>query len=217
LDPDVVVVASGNGPGLTLPGAERVVAADGGLDRALELGLAVDVVVGDLDSVTPAALAAAEAAGARVARHPRAKDATDLELALEEAVAGGARRALVVASAEGRLDQLLGSLLLLAAERFRGLEVDALVGEALVHVVHGGRTLRGAPGELVSLLAVGGPARGVVTEGLEYPLRGETLEPGASRGISNVFTATEARVALETGVLLAVRPDGPDGPGRPAS
>jgi thiamine pyrophosphokinase len=208
LDPDVVVVASGKGPGLTLPAAGTVIAADGGLDRALDLGLAVDVVVGDLDSATPAALAAAETAGARVVRHPRAKDATDLELALEEAAAGGARRALVVASAEGRLDHLLGSILLLAAERFRGLELDALVGEALVHVVRGERTLRGAPGELVSLLAVGGPARGVVTEGLEYPLRGETLEPGSTRGISNVFTGAEAFVALESGVLLAIRPGG---------
>ena len=83
VDPDVVVVASGEGPELTLPDAKSVVAADGGLLRARGLGLTVDVVVGDLDSVTPEALAAAEAAGARVVRHPQAKDATDLELALD--------------------------------------------------------------------------------------------------------------------------------------
>ena len=134
-DLDVVVVASGEGPELTLPRATRVVAADGGLLRARALGLDVDVVVGDLDSATPEALAAAETAGARVVRHPPAKDATDLELALDEAAALGASRVLVVASAEGRLDHLLGSLLLLAADRYAALELDALVGEALVHVV----------------------------------------------------------------------------------
>ena len=109
-----MVVASGEGPELTLARATRVVAADGGLLRARALGLDVDVVVGDLDSVTPEALAAAEAAGARVVRHPPAKDATDLELALDEAAALGASRVLVVASAEGRLDHLLGLLLLLS-------------------------------------------------------------------------------------------------------
>jgi thiamine pyrophosphokinase len=208
VDLDVVVVASGQGPDVALPPARAVVAADGGLLRARALGLDVDVVVGDLDSATPEALAAAEAAGARVVRHPQAKDATDLELALDEAVALGATRVLVVASAEGRLDHVLGSLALLAAERYAALELDALVGNALVHVVRGERRFAGSPGELLTLVPLGGPAEGVATEGLEYPLTRETLEPGTTRGVSNVFTGSEARVALDAGVLLAIRPAG---------
>ena len=43
---------------------------------------------------------------------------------------------------------------------------------------------------------------------LEYPLAGETLAAGTTRGVSNVFTETEARVVVESGVLVAVRPDG---------
>jgi thiamine pyrophosphokinase len=68
------------------------------------------------------------------------------------------------------------------------------------------RLLAGRVGEVVSLLALHGPAVGVETEGLVYPLRGEMLAPGSSRGISNVFAAEKARVSLETGALLAVRP-----------
>jgi thiamine pyrophosphokinase len=206
VNPDVVVVASGQGPVVTLPSAGTVVAADGGLDRAVALGLRADVVVGDLDSVSPEALAEAEAAGARVVRHPEAKDATDLELALDEAVSLGARRVLVVASGEGRLDHLLASLVLLGSERYAALELDALVGAAVVHVVRGERILSGGTGELLTLVPLGGPAHGVTTEGLEYPLRGETLEPGSTRGVSNVFTGDVARVTLTSGVLLAIRP-----------
>ena len=44
----------------------------------------------------------------------------------------------------------------------------------------------GAPGEFVSLLPVHGPAEGVTTEGLEYPLHGETLAPGTTRGLEHV-------------------------------
>ena len=62
------------------------------------------------------------------------------------------------------------------------------------------------PGALLTLLALGGAATGVVTEGLEYPLAAETLEPGSSRGVSNVFAATEARLTVASGVLLAIRP-----------
>ena len=116
-EPDVVVVASGAGPSVAVPGAPTVIAADGGLDRATALGLDVDVVIGDLDSASEAAVVAAERAGARIVRHPVAKDATDLELALDEAVRIGAHRVLVIASAEGRLDHLLGSLLLLGPEQ----------------------------------------------------------------------------------------------------
>jgi thiamine pyrophosphokinase len=203
---DVVVVASGPGPEVTVPRAQTVVAADGGLLRARALGLDVDVVVGDLDSVTPEALAAAEAAGARIVRHPQAKDATDLELALDEAVALGARRVVVVASAEGRLDHLVASLLLLAAERYATLELDALVGVALVHVVRGERRLSGVPGELLTLVPLGGPATGVTTDGLEYPLAGETLQPGTTRGVSNVFVDETATVRVGSGTVLAIRP-----------
>jgi len=208
VDPDVVVVASGEGPKLTLPAAGAVVAADGGLQRARELGLAVDLVVGDLDSVTPEALAAAEEAGARVVRHPAAKDATDLELALDAAMALAPERIVVVGSDGGRLDHLLGSLLLLGSERYSGLELDAFVGDALVHVIRDERTLAGTPGELLTLLPVGGPATGVETAGLEYPLARETLEPGTSRGISNVFAAETATVSVEAGTLFAIRPGG---------
>ena len=205
----IVVVAAGEGPAVVsaLPAGSVVIAADGGLDRARELGLEPDLVVGDLDSVTPEALAEAEQRGTRILRHPTAKDATDLELALDEALALAPERIVVVASASGRLDHLLAALLLLGSERLAAVEIDAFVGDALVHVIRGERRLTGRPGEMVTLSAVHGPAVGVSTDGLEYPLERETLHPGSSRGVSNLFAAPTARIAVAGGVLLAIRPD----------
>lgn len=211
MTPDTVVVFSGGPkPGSrsieSVPARSLVVAADRGAEHALALGLSVDVAVGDFDSITPGVLAALERAGGRIERHPAAKDSTDLELALDAAMAFRPRRILVVGGAGGRLDHLLGELLLLGAEAYAGVELDALLGRATIHVVRRERLLAGRVGELVSLVALHGPAVGVVTEGLAYPLRGETLAPGSSRGISNLFAARDARVALESGVVLAVRP-----------
>ena len=206
----VVVVAGGPGrhaPTLEIPQGAPVVAADSGIDLALALGLRVDTAVGDFDSVTPAGLDAVRAAGARVERHPEAKDATDLELALLAAVALGPRRILVVGSDAGRLDHLLSTMLLLSSERFAGVEIDASLGAATAHVIRGGRRLAGEIGELISLFAAHGPATGVTTDGLEFPLQRETLEPGSSRGVSNVFASGTARIEVENGVLLAVRPE----------
>jgi hypothetical protein len=39
-----------------------------------------------------------------------------------------------------------------------------------------------------------------------FPADGEALEPGSSRGVSNVFERATAHVTVERGVLLAVRP-----------
>lgn len=208
----VVVFAGGARPGLgavaSIPRDAVVVGADRGAEHALGLGLRVELAVGDFDSISPAALAALERAGARVERHPMAKDVSDLELALDAALTFESRRVLVVGGLGGRLDHLLGELLLLGAEAYAGVQMDAQLGRAAVHVVRGERALVGTPGELVSLLAVHGAATGVFTEGLVYPLRGEALLPGSSRGLSNLFVDREARLRLESGVLLAVRPAG---------
>jgi thiamine pyrophosphokinase len=198
----VVVLAGGpDRPAVgALPAAVAVIAADGGA----ELGWPVDLLVGDLDSISVETLAGIEC----VERHAVEKDATDLELALTAALRFGSERILVLGSAGGRLDHLFGSLLILAAEAYAGVRVDAQFGEAAMHVVRGERTLFGDPGELVSLFAVHGPAIGVATEGLVYPLRGERLEPGSSRGVSNVFAESEARIGVERGVVVVVRPSG---------
>ncbi|HLF68880.1 MAG TPA: thiamine diphosphokinase, partial [Gaiellaceae bacterium] len=197
---------------LAVPLGAAVVAAEGGLDHAHALGLEVTVAVGDFDSASPEAVREAEADGVLVDRHPADKDATDLELALETALTFAPRRILVLAGAGDRLDHLLGALLLLGSARWSAVEIDAEIGPARVHVIRGQREIAGRAGELVSLLALHGPAEAVWTEGLVYELRGETLEPGSSRGVSNLFATDTARVSVERGVVLAVRP-APNGGG----
>jgi thiamine pyrophosphokinase len=206
----IVVVAGGDAvdPAHLDPIAHEalVIAADSGIERAVELGLRVDVAVGDFDSVAPAALAAVEAAGAAVERHPAAKDATDLELALDAALALRPERVLVVGGHGGRLDHFLANAVLVAAPRYAGVEIKAQMGPARVTVVRDVATLEGLPGDLVSLVPVHGGATGVTTDGLAYPLHGEDLLPGSTRGVSNVLVGDEATVRLVGGVLLAVQP-----------
>lgn len=201
-----VVVLSGGPPpqaALELPPGAKVVTANGGAELARQLDLQVDLAVGDFDSVSKDRLSHVLA----FERHPEAKDATDLELAMQAALRLGAERVLLIGSDGGRLDHLFGGLQLLASPSFTGVQVDAQLGPSLVHVIRHDRTIAGRQGELVSLFAMHGDALGVSTQGLRYPLEAETLQPGSSRGVSNVFEAPLARVTLVEGVLLAVRPD----------
>lgn len=213
---DTVIVVTGGDPvdGDLLgqvPSGALVIAADSGIDHALAVGLAIDVAVGDFDSVSPAALQAAVDAGAVLERHPAAKDSTDLELALDAALVCGARRIVVLGGHGGRLDHLLANALLLASPRYAGTELVAHMGQARVAVVRSHAALQGSTGDLVSLLAVHGRARGVTTHGLLYPLQDAEMLPGSTRGVSNELMQSEASVHVEDGVLLAVQP-GPSDP-----
>ena len=204
----VVVVAGGDPPTpeeiTRLPADPVVVAADAGLDHALAAGLTVAVAVGDMDSVSPAALAAAEQLGTRIERHPADKDQTDLELALELA-ARLADQVIVIGAAGGRLDHLIGNLTVLAAPQWSGVDIEAWLGNARAVVVHGQRALDVEPGATVSLFALGAAAR-VTTAGLAWPLNDELLEPLTSRGVSNRSTGSSPEISVSEGVVLAVIP-----------
>ncbi|HUS60678.1 MAG TPA: thiamine diphosphokinase, partial [Acidimicrobiales bacterium] len=182
----VIVVTGGDAVDVArladLPSGALVIAADSGIDHALALGLHVDVAIGDFDSVSPPALRLVAAAGARVERHPEAKDETDLELALDAAIARGARRIHVLGGHGGRLDHFLANALLLASPRYAAVEIVAWMGTALVTVVRDTAVLTGRPDDLVTLLAAHGPAAGVTTQGLRYALDDEVLLAGSTRG-----------------------------------
>jgi thiamine pyrophosphokinase len=187
-------------------GTPLIIAADSGLHEAQAGGWATDLVIGDLDSVDPARLQVAEEAGARVDRYPAAKAATDLELALDAAVAAGAERIVVVGGHGGRVDHFLANLLLLGSDRFASSSISALLGPAWVHLVRRTATWHGARGDLVTLLALHGAVTGVTTSGLLYPLDHATLHAGSTRGVSNEQLDMSAGVAVEAGVLAVVLP-----------
>lgn len=186
------------------PDADYVIAADSGLDHATVAGIAVDLLVGDLDSVSPDGLEAAEAGSVAVERHPPDKDATDLELALAAAVRHGADRIIVVGGGGGRIDHLLANAFLLTSPAWADVDVEWLLGAARIVAIRTEATFHGAPGDLLTLLAVGEPADGVTTEGLQFRLDNDVLLASSTRGVSNVLSANTATIRVRNGVVLAV-------------
>jgi thiamine pyrophosphokinase len=207
----VVVVANG-APGRIgdLPAwasaADYVIAADGGYELACGLGLKVDLVVGDFDSLPEEARREIEEKGIEVEVHPREKDASDLELALDRALALCPKRLALIGAIGDRLDHSLAGVFLLEKAAAAGVvEAVLLHGRGRAYLVRDRLEIEAARiGDLVSLLPLSGEARGVRTEGLRYPLCGETLHRASSRGISNVVLSLPARVALAEGSLLVV-------------
>jgi len=204
-----IIISGGDGVPVAvldgLPADAYVIAADSGLDLAATLGIRVDIVIGDLDSVSATALEIAKRRGTRIQHHPVDKDATDLELAVTHAREKGVSSVIVIGGHGGRMDHFLANASLLAA--VPGLDVEWRTATSRAHRVNGTLCLQGSPGETISLLAFGGPAKGVRTSGLRWPLHDEDLQPDSTRGMSNRFVEEQAEIAVADGNLLVVLPE----------
>lgn len=194
---------------------DRVLAADRGLELARASGLAVDLLVGDLDSLAPGA-----ERGVETLRYPARKDSSDLELALEEAARGGASECLVLGALGGRLDHTLFNVVSLLA-RAGELGLHALLAEPGTEVFQAGpgrHDLRGRAGWTCSVLPLEPEAR-LTLEGFEYPLDSERVRRASTRGLSNRVLGEEARLEVHEGrvlVLLVLSPPEVEGdPGPP--
>lgn len=188
---------------LLRPG-DFLICADGGAEVALRLGLTPDLVVGDFDSIDPAALAEIERI-CPLRTYPVRKDQTDTHLALELALAERPDEIIVCGAFGDRLDHNLGLVLLLAglataaAIRLLGARQEAFV----LTPGHPG-AINGHPGDTVSLLPLTPRVQGVTTKNLAYPLNDGTLTWGSTLGVSNQMTTTKAVVTVTAGHLLVV-------------
>jgi len=159
-----------------------------------------------MDSLPGSMRAELEVTGTKFISFPRAKDETDLELALTYAVGLGVDQVLVLGAIGSRWDMSLANVLLLALAELSNLRVSLVDGPHEILLIRPGERLElhGQTGDTVSLIPVSGETRGINTQGLEYPLSNGTLRFGSTRGISNVLLDEVASISLEEGVLLCV-------------
>lgn len=184
--------------------ADIIIAADGGLAHIQTLDLKPDLLIGDLDSVTPGQVRWVEEQGAEVRRFPQDKNETDLELALLAAASTDPRRIIITAALGGRLDQTLANIFLLNLPQLASIDTRIDDGRQEVMIVREFVELLGEPGDLVSLLPLSPLVEGIITRGLEFPLNNESLTFNHTRGVSNRMTGSIALIEVRTGTLICI-------------
>jgi thiamine pyrophosphokinase len=209
-DPAVLIFANGEMATIEwvspfLAEARAVIAADGGAQHLIALDRLPDLLIGDLDSIPPEVARRLEEGGTKIVSHNRAKEETDLELALQYAVAHYADAPILIfATLGGRLDQAIANILLLAHPALHGRTVQIVEPDQRAWLIESETQIQGQPGDTISLIALGGDVLVARTSGLRWPLRRESLLFGPARGISNEMTSDVATVILESGRLLCV-------------
>ncbi len=191
-------------------GARLVVACDSGADACMRAQLPVDVLVGDGDSLSLAALEYVRSHGAQELGFPVDKDDTDLGLALAWLGGNAARLGVcdIVACGlvGGRVDHELGVLGVLA--RCAALPVRLETEASTVYFLspHGMPRLDLSSqdvGRTLSVVALLGPAC-ASESGMRWNLDHAALEPLDDLGISNVVEDARACVEAHRGTLAVI-------------
>lgn len=181
-----------------------IIAADGGLRHVRVLDLVPDLVIGDLDSISKDEINWLDESGVEIIQHDKDKDETDLELALSYSIESGAEKITVCGATGGRLDQSLANISLLSHPDLEGRQIKFDDGREEIFLIKDELVLYGSPGDTVSLIPLFGEVSGITTNGLKFPLRGESLFPDHTRGISNVMEEEQAVIRVGSGSLLCI-------------
>ena len=185
---------------------ELVFAADSGLHIAQKLGLHVDAIIGDMDSVDVNALAEAKSRGTKIIQHDRDKNFTDLHSALLYAAECGTKKIVVVTAGGGRLDHQLGVIAAMFDPLLRNTQVEAIWDNSEIFALQGPASCEFSAEveDIVGLQAFSASAMGISTTGLRWQLHNEQLANHETRGVSNEATEKRITVSLVSGQLLVI-------------
>ena len=172
--------------------------ADSGLDAAKRLGIHIDFLLGDFDSVDKETLDGfmEETSGGstKFARYPAEKDYTDMHLVLEWAVGKKPSEIVILGATGGRLDHLVANINILLLPLKNNIPAYIVDKNNKLCLVNGRYNIT----EEVS---------GLSLSGVKYPLDGVTVEKGGSMTVSNEFAedAEEAVISLDKGILIVIQ------------
>ena len=182
-----------------LRGDDFFIYCDSGLRHERALGRAPDLIVGDFDSHDD------PHAAIETIVLPHVKDDTDSCFAAKEGLRRGFRDFLLLGAVGARLDHTLGNLALLRMLEGAGAKALLVDGYSETEIVSEEAEVSDAF-PYFSLLPLGGAARDVCVTGAKFPLRGASLEPDSSLGVSNEpLPGKTARIRVGEGKLLLVR------------
>ncbi|MFU8812612.1 MAG: thiamine diphosphokinase [Balneolaceae bacterium] len=200
---DAVLLCDGSPPPRTMledatNACRMFIAADGGGNRAREMKLMPDAVIGDLDSFTP------ETGDTMEVIHDPCQETNDLEKALQYAHQQNAQSVLVFGATGLRFDHALKNLSVMARFHSRFKQLVFRDAHSDLFLIDSPYETDIEPGLDVSLFPLSGRVEEITTGGLQYPLRGEPLENGVRDGSSNRTTGSHLSIHYRKGDLLLI-------------
>ncbi len=174
-----------------------VVVLDGAYDRVAKLGIKIDVVIGDFDSIADLK----PLPDIDYIKIPD-QDTTDLEKGIEYLESKGCNDISVSWVTGNRLDHTFNNMSLLA--KYPQLNIVFYDDHSKAYRIPSGFKKSFNKGDIISLLPMG-KVKGIKTTNLKYPLNDEDLELGVRSGSSNEAEKNGiVEIAYQAGNLILV-------------
>ena len=189
---------------------DTVACADSGVEAAHAVGVNVDYIMGDFDSVSQETLAEYRSAdkAAKFVQYPKAKDYTDTQMVLEWILSEGASEITILGATGGRLDHFLSNLNILMKPLKQGIPAYIVDSHNRLYLIDGETTLHREQvfGQYISLQPLSEKVYPVTLTGFQYGLKDYTLTYGDGRAISNEFApeAQTATISFTHGELIVI-------------
>ncbi|MGM0599592.1 MAG: thiamine diphosphokinase [Candidatus Rifleibacteriota bacterium] len=175
-------------------------AADGGADTALKFGLKPRAVLGDMDSISPAAYQRLKEAGTDFIVFSADKDKTDTELLLEYLADQNFNIIILFAATGYRTDQTLINIQLL--QKFPQAKIIT-AKEEIFCIDHGIKLSKKANCR-ISFIAMSEAVENFTLKGFKYEVEDILLKQASSLTISNIITSESAVITFSSGKVLLV-------------
>lgn len=183
---------------------DMVIAADRGLMIADQLGIPVDYVVGDFDSLAMEIFDKYVGQNTVIESYPSEKDYTDTEIAIEKACSFNPKEIIMFGATGSRFDHSLANIHLLLKLLKRGIYGELLNQNNRIYLKDGSFDIvkEKQHGDYVSFLPFGETIEDFTLEGFKYPLYNARIIPGETLCISNELLDDIGKVRYSRGVII---------------
>ncbi len=180
-----------------------IVAIDGGINHCFEANIRPDLVIGDLDSISPSNKGKLEKENIEVLIYPEEKDATDLEIAVDYSIDQNFTKTIILGSTGSRLDHSLAAIGLLDKFYKKDMEAYIVNKKNICFLLSGERNVSNIK-KYVSLIPMERKGMLVTLEGFKYPLKDDFIEFSSTRCISNEILGDSASIKIKNGLALVI-------------
>jgi thiamine pyrophosphokinase len=200
---DVLIVANGelkNKPFCrkAAKGKDIIIAADGGADNCIKIGLTPNYIIGDFDSISKQAMKKFKDRSNIV--HDETQNSTDMEKSIDLAKKLKCTSLEVICATGLRTDHAFSNIISLLKAKFPSKITD---GNHEIFIVTGKITISGKKGDSISVLPVS-KVKGLTYSGLKWQVKNKNVETGWL-GTSNEMIENRAEIKLKSGKVIVIK------------
>ncbi|MHB8578725.1 MAG: thiamine diphosphokinase [Ignavibacteriaceae bacterium] len=202
-----IILANGKAPRksvidyLKYNGYSTLICADGGANRAKQIGIVPDYIIGDFDSVLPSTLKFYKNKAKIICL--KDQNSTDVEKCLNFLIKNNYEEVTLTGVTGDRLDHTFCNLGIVL-KYFANINLNIIAESSFLKAFTGKIVLETVPGETISLYGFDSKTK-IKSEGLKYSLQNISLPFGIKESTSNVALSKEIKLTVKGGIIFVIR------------